>query len=403
MSNWGPSMPERTVQLSELVDKELLEVGAGRPRSVSADHGPFPILRVADVLDGRIEYAGHTSSGAVDRQRLGPKVSQPGDIVLTVKGTVGRVAIMPPEAQIFAYSPQLCYFRPLAGGPLVPRYLYYWFRSTEFWVQANVVKGQTDMADFISLGDVISLEMRLPSVSEQRSVSELLGALDDKIAVNERIATTADELLRTQFAHFSTESRATVRIGEIGALIRDSVSVAHLSGNENYIGLEHMPRRNMWLSEWNNAAELASAKSTFMENDVLFGKLRPYFHKVGIALTDGICSTDILVVRPKEASYLGWLLLALSSDDMVSHASALSDGTRMPRAKWNDLASYEIPWPEAGRVAQVNGAVRSITERVRAAAAESHTLATLRDTLLPHLMSGRLRVRDAEKIIEDRA
>lgn len=187
-------MAERTVSLAELVDENQIEVGAGRPRSVNQDLGPLLILRVADVLDGKIGSLDFSSSPESHSWAFGPKVSRPGDIILTVKGTVGRVALMPSEGPRFAYSPQLCYFRPSANGPLVARYLYYWFRSADFWIQANALKGQTDMADFISLSDILSLKLRLPSRVRQEDVVGVLGALDDKIAVNERIATTVDDL-----------------------------------------------------------------------------------------------------------------------------------------------------------------------------------------------------------------
>ena len=63
-----------------------------------------------------------------------------------------------PDGPDFAYSPQLCYFRPAASGPLRSRYLYYWFKSTQFWNQANALKGQTDMADYLSLSDIRCLK-----------------------------------------------------------------------------------------------------------------------------------------------------------------------------------------------------------------------------------------------------
>ncbi|MGW1667088.1 restriction endonuclease subunit S, partial [Streptomyces microflavus] len=178
-------MSERTVKLSELVGENLLEIGAGRPRSVDLDRYPLPILKVADVLDGKIESSFQDYVSEACEQVMGLKISMPGDIVLTTKGTVGRVAIMPAEGPRFAYSPQLCYFRPDANGPLKPRYMYYWFKSVDFWKQADALKGQTDMADFLSLGDIYSLKLRLPSLAQQASVVDILGALDDKIAVNE--------------------------------------------------------------------------------------------------------------------------------------------------------------------------------------------------------------------------
>ncbi len=147
-------MSDRTVSFSELASESLIEVGAGRPRSVLDEYPSIPILRVADVLDGRIESPSQDRIPDGYQTVIGSKISKPGDVVLTAKGTVGRVALMPPDGPGFAYSPQLCYFRPAASGPLRSRYLYYWFKSTQFWNQADALKGQTDMADYLSLSDI---------------------------------------------------------------------------------------------------------------------------------------------------------------------------------------------------------------------------------------------------------
>src|SRR5690606_15802372 len=103
------------------------------------------------------------------RAAMGAKISQPGDIVLTTKGTVGRVAIMPSDGVDFVYSPQLCYFRVRAQCPLHPRYLYYWFKGDSFWRQALYRKSQTDMADYINLADIRSLEVEIPPMTVQQA------------------------------------------------------------------------------------------------------------------------------------------------------------------------------------------------------------------------------------------
>jgi type I restriction enzyme S subunit len=394
-------MSDRTVSFSELASESLIEVGAGRPRSVLDQYPSIPILRVADVLDGRIESP---SQGRVPdgyRKVIGSKISKPGDVVLTAKGTVGRVALMPPDGSGFAYSPQLCYFRPAARGPLRSRYLYYWFKSTQFWNQADALKGQTDMADYLSLSDIQALRIRIPSLDRQDGIIEALGSLDDKIAVNDRIAGTSDQLVRQSYADISSGSNETIRIGDLTAKVHDTVPTESLRSDDNYIGLEHMPRRNIWLSEWGTAATVNSAKTRFRRGDVLFGKLRPYFHKVGIAFVDGVSSTDILVIRPKRDSVHGWSLAALSSNDVVAYASAVGDGTRMPRARWSDLANYQVPWPGADRTQKFNELVMRLLDRVGSAVAENRVLADIRDELLPRLMSGEIRVRDAEKVVED--
>nr|EIF91425.1 type I restriction-modification system specificity determinant [Streptomyces tsukubensis NRRL18488] len=73
----------------------------------------------------------------------------------------------------------------------------------------------------------------------------------------------------------------------------------------------------------------------------------------------------------------------------------------MPRAKWSDLAGFEVSWPGREAVNRFGAVATPLIQRVEAAAAESRALAALRDTLLPQLMSGKLRVRDAERIVED--
>jgi type I restriction enzyme, S subunit len=394
-------MSDQTVSFSELVSGSHIEVGAGRPRSVQDQYPSIPILRVADVLDGRIEPPSQDFVSDVYRKVAGSKISKPGDVVLTAKGTVGRVALMPTDGPDFAYSPQLCYFRPAASGPLRSRYLYYWFKSTQFWNQADALKGQTDMADYLSLSDILALKIRIPSLDRQDDIIEVLGSLDEKIAVNDRITGASDELIRQTYVAVSFDVNETIKIGDLASQVHDTVPVESLRSKDNYIGLEHMPRRNVWLREWDTAAAIASAKTRFHRGDVLFGKLRPYFHKVGIAFVDGVSSTDILVIRPKRDSVHGWLLAALSSDDVVAHASAVGNGTRMPRANWSDLATYQVPWPGSGPAQKFNQLVMPLVDRIGSAVAENRALAELRDRLLPKLMSGEIRVRDAEKVVED--
>lgn len=280
------------------------------------------------------------------------------------------------------------------------RFIYYYFRSPAGRSNIETIITQVAAAG-IKGSELKKLQVPRPSLMEQQGISAVLGALDEKIELNERIRFTSDELLRSQYQAVCLSASESISIGKLGKLVRDGVSLASLTGGECYIGLEHMPRRNMWMSNWEVNAELASGKSAFRSGDVLFGRLRPYFHKVGLALTSGVCSTDILVIRPTVPSRLGWLLLSLSSDKVVAHASAVGDGTRMPRTKWQDLDSFAIPWPGEESATHLNELVRSLGVRIQTSVEESRTLATLRDTLLPRLMSGRLRVEDAEKIVED--
>src|SRR5438094_1286450 len=89
---------------------------------------------------------------------------------------------------------------------------------------------------------------------------------------------------------------------------RETLRPEEIALRTPYIGLEHMPRRSITLREWAFADGVESAKVIFKTEDILFGKLRPYFHKVGVALVDGVCSTDIFVLRSKLPAFWSFVL-----------------------------------------------------------------------------------------------
>jgi len=138
----------------------------------------------------------------------------------------------------------------------------------------------------------------------------------------------------------------------------------------------------------------------FKRGEILFGKLRPYFHKVGVAPVDGVCSTDIVVVTPREDGWFGFVLGHVSSTAFVEYTNAGSTGTKMPRTSWGEMARYPVVIPSANIGEAFSAQIRSAIDRIIASIHESRTLAALRDTLLPKLISGEIRVKDAGKIAE---
>jgi len=152
-----------------------------------------------------------------------------------------------------------------------------------------------------------------------------------------------------------------------------------------------MPRRCITLTEWAHAGKITSGKARFSTGQILFGKLRPYFHKVGIAPIDGVCSTDIVVIEPKDSLWFGLALGYASSDEFVAHATACSTGTKMPRTNWRDMASYTIAVPPEDIAATFTGIVGPTLELNSAGIFESRKLAEMRDYLLPKLLSGVVR------------
>lgn len=140
------------------------------------------------------------------------------------------------------------------------------------------------------------------------------------------------------------QSWQTANFGDMAELVRDSVSPNGM-GNTPYIGLEHIEQGQLSLLGVGSARDVTSTKLRFKRGDILFGKLRPYFRKVVRARIDGICSTDIWVVRPSPGVDSGYLFYVMASQEFVDDAARGSEGTRMPRAKWNfvSLQEHRIP------------------------------------------------------------
>jgi len=161
-----------------------------------------------------------------------------------------------------------------------------------------------------------------------------------------------------------------------------------------------MPKRCIALVAWDTAEGLESNKFMFRRGEILFGKLRPYFHKVGVAPTDGVCSTDIVVVTPRKMSWFGFVLGHVSSTEFVDYADGGSTGTKMPRTSWKEMARYPIVLPSEAVAGFFNDIIRPIVERIMANIHESRTLAALRDALLPKLVSGEIRVKDTKAVVE---
>ena len=162
-----------------------------------------------------------------------------------------------------------------------------------------------------------------------------------------------------------------------------------------------MPRRSIALGDWDESADVASGKSTFKKDEILFGKLRPYFHKVGVAPLDGVCSTDILVLAPKAPEWFGFLVGHASSDALIQFSDLASTGTKMPRTNWGDIGSFKVALPPKAIAAAYTRIIQPMLDRIDANLHESRTLATLRDTLLRKLLGGALSVAErAEKPIE---
>ena len=295
------------------------------------------------------------------------------------------------------------------------KFLFYLLRYLRPQFVAIAHNKQTTGLGHVTKQDLERIQAAAPALKEQRTITRVLGTLDDKIELNRRMnqtmEATAHSLFKSWFVDFDQvrakraqgESQdvpvewRTGTLAEVAVARRQNVAPADCGAETPYIGLEHMPRRSIALESWGTAEGVKSAKSRFEKGDILFGKLRPYFHKVGIAPVDGVCSTDIVVIAPKSPEWSAFVSATVSSDPFVSYTDQTSTGTRMPRTSWKTMGQFPICIPPDQLALAYQEAMQPILARIVTNIHLSRTLAQIRDILLPKLISGEIRIADAEK------
>ena len=186
-------------EVGDLIATKKLLVGDGyRAKNDELSSSGLPFARAGNIDSGfRFDGADHFPEENL--ARVGNKVSEPGDVVFTSKGTVGRFASVRPNTPRFVYSPQLSFWRSLDRDTIEPRFLYYWMLGPEFFVQFHAVAGQTDMAEYVSLADQRQMHISVPPLPEQHAIAHVLGTLDDKIELNRRMNETLEAIAQTVF------------------------------------------------------------------------------------------------------------------------------------------------------------------------------------------------------------
>jgi len=171
-----------------------------------------------------------------------------------------------------------------------------------------------------------------------------------------------------------------VKLGEVAEIVKDIVNPNEFD-DLNYIGLEHIGQENLRIISIGKSREVNSAKYLFKPNDILFGKLRPYFRKVVKPKFNGICSTDIWVFRAKQGYDQNYLYYFLANWDFVNIASSGEGGTRMPRADWNYLKQIEWIFPLLPEQKAIAEVLSSIDDKIDLLHRQNKTLEKMAMTL----------------------
>src|SRR5690554_1194879 len=155
------------------------------------------------------------------------------------------------------------------------------------------------------------------------------------------------------------------------------------SGHTDYLGLENiqswtgklLPNANSDTSERDDS--VGGTANVFHSGDVLFGKLRPYLAKALHADKEGVCSTELLVLKPQPDIHPRFLLYSMLSPEFIGQVDASTFGAKMPRANWEFIGSIKLPIPAYETQRLIADYLDRETARIDALVAEKEKMLAL--------------------------
>ena len=343
------------------------------------------MLRGLNVLDGRVDLKNVVYITEEKNRQLSASEALPGDILITMRGTFGRAAILPDSITKANMNAALCRIR--LQCPELSDYLM-WYLNSQIAYKQFKRHGTKAVQDDLNLGYIKALRVILPdersrndilsrllnaqktSMQKLQQADELLDGMSDSIlsALNLSLSDCqkklcgavklSDILGDTTFsAEYYHPERLTAiqslkaskglevkRLSEVVDFCRDIVSVSE--SPDKYLGLAGVESQTGELSGVNE--EAAGQAFAYQAEDVLYGRLRPYLNKVLLAEDEGICSTEFHVMRVKDKTVIlpEYLSAIMRSNLILAQTKHMMTGNTHPRIANDDVKNLYIPIPD---------------------------------------------------------
>jgi type I restriction enzyme S subunit len=396
-------------------------VGGGTPSTEDEANfnGDIPWITPKDLAgyhyrsifrgERNISEQGLTNSSA----RLLPR----GSVLLTTRAPVGYVAI----AAVPVTTNQG--FRSLVPHDgFCSEFMYYLLKANTEYLK-NYASGTT--FGELTGTTLKSLRFLFPPLHEQRAIAHILGTLDDKIELNRRMNQTLEAMAQALFKNwfvdfepFRDQGMQDSPHGEIPVGWKCVSAVEAIEVNPTrrlergvdavYVDMSALPTASARVLDTITRPYTGSG-SRFANGDVLLARITPCLENGKTALVDflsdgeiGWGSTEFIVLGPKPLVGTSFIYCLARYEDFRIHAIQAMTGTSGRQRV--DTACFNYYWlalPEADILHQFEQHVKTWFQKMKTNDEESHTLANIRDTLLPKLLSGEIRVKKAEKFIKE--
>jgi type I restriction enzyme S subunit len=282
-----------------------------------------------------------------------------------------------------------------------PRFIYYWMHGREFLEQIEGVKGQTDMADYVNLADQRKMNITLPLLPEQKAIASVLSSLDDKIDLlhhqNKTLEAMAKTMFRQWFLEQAQEEWETVRVGDFVKTNVSSITQSSALKTIRYLDTGSLNEGRIEGFQVFDVKDAPSrARRIVKHNDILISTVRPDQKHYGIIKhpdEDIIVSTGFCVISCKTINP-HFIYVLLTTRDMTEylHSIAEASTSTYPSLRPSDIECLEFKRPPKDKLCEFSVYADNAWDKIEYNHNQICTLEKLRDTLLPKLLSGEVRV-----------
>ena len=405
--------------------------GGNYPKSEEFIETGVPLITGACIEKGAVDYskALFLNSESANRLRVGK--AKPGDVILSHKGSMGKTAIIPGGVyQETILNPQLTLYRVNPNGKLINKYLKYYFDSP-FFQEYLVRISSTSTINTLSISSQKKLRIPIPSIDVQRSIVNVLGLLDDRItllrASNTTLEAIAQALFKSWFVdfdpvHAKQQGRAPEGMdAQTAALFPDSfeeselgmvpkgwsfcslkeVASIHDSKRIPLSGAERKKRQGKY--PYYGAAALMDYVDDYIFDGIylLTGEDGSVADENGYPITQYVwgrfwVNNHAHILQGKNGVSTEHLMLFLKQTNIQPFIT----GAVQAKLSQSNMWRINFIRPPLNISEAFGAIIFPLYEALRQNAEQANSLTELRDTLLPRLISGQLRLPEAQAAVE---
>ena len=370
-------------------------------------------LDIGNITENRIGEVQHLVAGEDEIPSRARRKVQLGDILYsTVRPNQRHFGLLKKIPENFLASTGFAVIR--GKGERARTDFIYWFLGQNPVVENlhTIAEHSTSTYPSIRPADIKRLTLSLPPLREQCAIAQVLGAFDDKIELNRRMSETLDEAVRTLFKSWFVDSRKlgadqdshplSGNLNEYASLNPESWSETDRPEDVAYIDLSNTKWGRIEKVEryrWQDAP--SRARRVVRPGDTIVGTVRPGNGSFALIGQEGLtASTGFGVLRPTADFDAQFVWCAATSKENIKRLAHLADGGAYPAVPASAIAATPVVLADATTRRKFSDLTAPLVANYLASGDEARILAELRDTLLPKLLSGEIRIRDAEKIAE---